>query len=180
MAAALKQYTEASRLAAGPSGRRVMALKLWGLGQHGERARLVQRYIAPAPDDARDPARDVYLAWRLQALLPEEGEDASGLGHYLVAKQLAGRGHCDLAIRPATRAIQLGLPDTDFVIEAHLTLARCLHRRRKLAEVSAALGRMNLKMQLDQAGPLPGGTLLQTLDWAARVRWESGDPISPE
>lgn len=176
-ALALKHYTEASKLAAGPGGRRMVALKIWGLRQGGERAKLVQRYIAPAPDDPRDSGRDIYLARRLQSLLPEAGEGASGLGYYLVAKQLAAHGHCDLAIKPATRASDLALPNADFHIEAHLTLVRCLYRVRKLAGVAALFRRMNLAVQLGQAGPLPGGTMLQIVDWQARVRWESGDPI---
>lgn len=173
-ARARELYVQASRLASGPGGRRMLNLKLWGLGQGGEVATLVQRYITPAPDDPRDPGRDVHLAQRLQGLLPTEGSAASGLGHYLVSKQLAGRDHCDLALAPAARAIGLGLPDQDFIVEAYLTLARCQHRQRKLEQAATALEELLQDTRSEGKGTLPGGTVLLIQDWQQRVRWESG------
>ncbi len=171
--AAVRSYTEASGLAAGPGRRRVMVLKRLGASADGEVARLIQRYINPAPDDPRDPGRDVYLAQRIQALLPVEGEGASGLGHYLLAKQLANRRHCDLAAAPVAEAIRLGLPNQDFLVEAYLTQARCLHRRGKLGAAGKALESL--------AGlSLPNGMVLLVSDWQQRVRWESGDALTPQ
>ena len=68
---------------------------------------------------------DVHLAYSLQSAMT-----ASGLGLYLAAKQLAGRGHCRAAIAPLLRALELGLPDRDFSIEALRVLGRCRYIER--------------------------------------------------
>ena len=170
-------YQKAAQLAAAPGSRRGLNLRLWGLNRGGETARLVQRYIAPAPDDPRDPGRDIFLAQGLQARIREGlqagEEESSGLGYYLVAKQLRNGGHCDLATDPGGRAIKLDLPDQDFVIEAHLDLARCFHRLGRLNQAAGILQRLTRRIKQDGRVPR-GGTVLQILDWQARLRWESG------
>ncbi len=169
-------YLRAGKLAAEPGSRRGLNLRLWGMRRGGEMAGLVQRYIAPAPDDTRDPGRDIFLAQEIQAALPAKGEGASGLGHYLVAKQLRNKGHCDLALGPGRQGIKLGLPDLDFVIEAHLDLARCQHRLSKFKDAAATIKKLHEHLKAIGRS-LPGGTALLIQDWQERLRRDSSPSL---
>jgi hypothetical protein len=166
-AAAATWYRRAGELAAEAYQRRVLQLKRLGL-QHDspEVRRVLRRYIAPGPGNKRDPQLDLHLAHRLQRLLP-----ASGLGLYLQGKQLAGRNHCAEAATALERALALGLPGPDFVVEAHRTRALCQYRA---ADYAGARG--TLQALLRRPG-LAAGTRLEALDLLQRVRWRTGNAI---
>lgn len=164
-AAARARYAEAAARATTASERRLLTLKRLALDQHGERRALLRRYLLPAAptlSEAEARARAVHLAHELARTWP-----SSGLGFYLVGRQLALSAEgCTDALAPLERALALGLPDDDFVVEALLVSARCATWTDQLdraARAFAALG----------AHPGPGRAALrdQVADGLARLRW---------
>ncbi len=168
-------YKRAAKGAAGAFGRRVLYLKQWAMARDGETRGLVMKYLITPPGTPREGARDVFLAYELQRALSRQEADGSGLGLYLVGKQLAARGHCAEAVTPLTRSLRLGLPGLDFVAESLRTLARCQYIKADFAGT-----RVTLASLLDLSG-LPAGADLEARDWLARATWrESGKlPTSP-
>ena len=167
--AARTWYGRAASGSAGAFGRRVLYLKRWALARDGDVRRLVMQYLVTTPGSPREGARDVYLAYELQRALGKmEGKmekQRSGLGLYLVGKQLAARGHCADAVVPLARSLDLGLPGLDFTAEALRTLARCQYIKADHAGAGATLEKLlNL-------GGLPAGALLHARAWQERNRW---------
>jgi hypothetical protein len=141
----------------------VLALKRLALGRPPEVRRTLADYLVPPPGKRRDGALEVHLAHRLGELEPR-----SGLGPYLVGKQLAGRGACREAVGPLARALSRPLPDRDFVIEALLVLGGCQHEGNDLVGADETFRR------LAALPGLPVGTRREADDWLARVAWRSG------
>lgn len=162
LATAGRWYGRALQVASGPYGRRVLFLKRWGLSRRAETADLVQRYIAPRSDIRNDGALAVHLAHRLQDDAPD-----SGLGLYLAGMQLAGRGHCRQGAAALSRALKMGLPNTDFEVECQRSLALCQYRLGHYGAASKAL------MTLRSIKDLPAGTGLAVADLQSRLRWQS-------
>lgn len=159
-------YTRANKGAAGAFGRRVLYLKRWALTQPAAVRRPVMSYLVGKPGEPREGARDVHLAYQLQAGLGRRATP-SGLGLYLVGKQLSARGLCEDAVEPLQKALGLGLPTVDFVTEARRTLARCQYIESDFAGARATLRRL-----LGRAD-LPAGVRLEARDWQQRIMWRT-------
>jgi hypothetical protein len=162
---ARQSYAQAARLAAHAAERRLLYLKRWALDQPDPVRRVLRAYLLRVPGEKRNGALEVHLAHALKDALP-----GSGIGPYLVGKQLAGQGACREAVSPLRRSLELGLLDQDFVREARLVLGRCLYQAREdgaAAEVWFAL-RAN-------AGSRPGARL-EAADWLERIAWRRRAP----
>ena len=187
-------YDRAARRSAGAYGRRVLHLKRWALTQPDDLRQPVLEYLVRDAGQ-RDGARDVHLAHRLARALEHAGAPwsrastlpsstaagpkralpalpgAGGLGHFLVGKQLAARGHHSDAVGPLRRALRLGLPNADFVVEASRTLLLCQYRT---ADHAGARG--TARQLLTRPG-LAAGVVLETRDWVERIRWRTTGKI---
>jgi tetratricopeptide (TPR) repeat protein len=191
LAAAAQDYKRAAENAAPPFGRRVLHLKRWALRQPEPVRRLVRRYLIPPPGTKREAGLDVHLAYSIfgrsaparggasplsarKYLSPahRRGIGKRGIGMFLVGKQLAARRHFDDAAGAITEALDLGLPNRDFVVDAHLLLLRCRYASRRNDEALATLKRLSAMHDL------PAGIRLQVSDWLERVRWRTGDTSS--
>jgi tetratricopeptide (TPR) repeat protein len=156
-------YRRAGELAGYPGDRRVLYLKRWALQQREAIRRLVLSYLVKRPGEAWEAGLEVHLAYSLQRELPR-----SGLGLYLVGKQLAAKDHCSASAEVLRRALEAGLPNADFEIEAHRTLGRCQYRAFDL------LGAEGTFEALLRRSDLASGTRLEGADWLERVRWRRG------
>ena len=165
-AGAAAWYRRADRGAADAFDRRVLYLKRWALAQDEAVGQLVMKYLVSTPGIPREGARDVHLAHELQRALSQR-KPTSGLGMYLVGKQLAARGHCEDAVAPLKRSLSLGLPGLDFVAEARRTLARCQY-----VTADHAGARATLKDLLDLRG-LSAGAMLEARAWQERITWRT-------
>jgi tetratricopeptide (TPR) repeat protein len=169
LAAAGRAYQEAGKLAAAPAERRVLRLKRWAIARGDPVRRLIRDYLVPPPGKRREGALEVHLAHELARALPR-----SGLGPYLVGKQLAGRGEHSEAVAPLRQALRLGLPDADFVVEAGLVLGQSLYQTGDTAGAIETLGLLAANPEL-----LPG-TWIEARDWLERATFRrEGRLLSP-
>lgn len=168
LALAASAFTDAAALGAGPAERRVLHLKRWALAQPEPVRRLVRDYLVPPPGKRRDGALEVHLAHELERALP-----ASGLGAYLSGKQLSARGEHAEAVAPLRRALRLGLPDTDFAIEAETVLGVSLFRAGDNAGAIEAFGAL-----LARPGLAPGARL-EARDWVERATFRREGRLLP-
>lgn len=161
-ATAEEAYRRAAEHPATPFDRRVLHLKRWALEQGDEVRGLVRRYLVPPPGTEREAGLDVHLAHRLARAVPK-----SGVGMFLVGKQLAARQHFREAAWALRRALALGLPDDDFTLDGTLLLGRCLYASRQYMDAESLFEKL-------LAGRLAPGMRLQARDWLERTRWRTG------
>ena len=119
-----------------------------------------------APAQARRRSQRASASRRAVAA----GANQRGIGMFLVGKQLAARRHFDDAAEALAEALEAGLPDRDFVVDALLLQARCHYAGRRLDLALPVLER------LAALRDLPAGTRLRVADWVERVRWRAGVP----
>jgi tetratricopeptide (TPR) repeat protein len=162
LAATRSAYDEASRSGAYAAERRVLALKRWALDQDAPVRDAVRDYLVP-PEGKRDSALDVHLAHLLRLLLPD-----AGIGSFLVGKQLVSHDHCGRATPELRRALELGLPNSDFLVEARRVLGACLYRSGGYDEASRIFS------TLRSAGAAPRGAQLEAADWLSRINHRQG------
>jgi hypothetical protein len=201
-AASQKAYDEAAKYPASAAGRRLLALKRWALRSQEPLRTTTMSYLVRSPGEQRNPAQQVHIAHRIGEILaaldrpggwgrpkpglpgdwgrpkpdlPSETKDAKqdGIGLYLQAKQLAGRGFCDLAIPRLEKALARSLLSRDFVVEANRELLRCRYLRRDLAGAKRTLS------ALQRLAPTESGLTLYHDDWAARVSWRQSGHLPP-
>ncbi|MCA9670099.1 MAG: hypothetical protein KC503_31100 [Myxococcales bacterium] len=156
-------YALAAKLAAGPGGRRLLALKRRALrwAKQPARARaaaLLRDYLLPPRGEHRSGARDTNLAHELQAALPA----SSGLGYYLLSKQLEYRGLPREAAAMAQRALRRGLSHPDVIVEARWVLGRGSYH-------SGALFRAAAVFRALARDARAAGTRLRARDWYERA-----------
>ncbi|MBK6846536.1 MAG: hypothetical protein IPG96_02950 [Proteobacteria bacterium] len=163
--AAHTRYALAAARATAASERRLLTLKRLALDQSGERRELLRRYLLPSPtpvSEGEARARAVHLAHELARAWP-----SSGLGFYLVGRQLASTTDgCADALAPLERALALGLPDDDFVVEALLISARCATWASQLDRAARAFAALRTRQ-----GRTGAALLEQVADGLARLRW---------
>ncbi len=165
---ARERYEQAAAYSGAPSQRRLLYLKRWALRQPDELRTLLQKYLVPETPQ-RDGARDVHLAHQLARELP-----SSGLGLYLVGKQLAGRGHWALAITPMRKAIHFGLPNQDFIREARRVLGSC-----SLIEGDIGSALRTFSEITTQTLPKTGDAL-RAVDWQQRAQFRGTGKVGPQ
>ncbi len=165
---ARRDYAAAAELAAGPSERRLLALKRWALGpaQPAAVRQVVRDYTVAPPGRKRDSGLEIHLAHRLAALLPD-----SGLGSYLVGKQLAGREERAEAIQPLEQALEGELPGPDFEIEARLVLGECLYVTGALDRAVAEFAKLSTSKNLSHA------VRLDLTGWFERIHWRRAGSV---
>jgi hypothetical protein len=127
------------------------------------------------PPNARTPVDSMAQLGRAAAALAAEPE--LGLAHYLVARNLAGRGANQEVVRGMERALALGLPGPLFEREAAIHLAAAGYLAGDLAAVERAAARLTADHQ-------PIVTRLFGYDWLERVHWKRHGrlpdrPLSP-
>jgi hypothetical protein len=146
-----------------PTERRALEVKRWALTQGATVRNLAREYLLPPagkrPSDT-EAARAVHLAHRLAEELP-----TSGIGPYLIGKQLWARAAYAQAVDPLRRALERPLPGREFRREATFGLAQCLYASRA-AERSV----QPLLSLLEDKG-LPPGVRIEARDWLERARW---------
>ncbi|MBK8480477.1 MAG: hypothetical protein IPL40_04810 [Proteobacteria bacterium] len=162
--AARARYALAAARATAASERRLLLVKRLALRQGGERSELLRRYLLPgALPEASARAQAVHLAHELARAWP-----SSGLGFYLVGRQLSHAVEgCADALEPLRRALELGLPDEDFRVEALLISGYCATWAGQLDRASRAFSEL-------RSQPLAAGqpALREELeDGLARVAW---------
>ena len=165
--AAASSYADAARQAALPFDRRVLHIKRWALEQPDAVRTLVRRYLVPPPGAVREAGLDVHLAHDLATTLPH-----SGLGLFLVAKQLAARAHYRDAASVLEQAMALGLPNQDFIIDGYRLLGRCQYASQQYFEAHATF------VALDKTRGLCAGMRLEARDWIERIRWRTGGAVA--
>ena len=168
-AAAAKHYDEAAKHPSDAGGRRMLALKRWGIKQAPRLRDQLLGYLVRAPASRTSPAETIERLHLLIAALAA-AETATpkpywGLGHYLLAKALANNELCELALEPASAALRAGLPDRDFEREALRTLGRCALIRGQHARAESAYLALETRAGEDQ------GVALEARDWLARSRF---------
>jgi hypothetical protein len=146
----------------------VLSLKRWALNQPERVRRVVRRYLVPPLGEPRKAALDVHLAHSLDRITSNK----RGLGLFLVGKQLGGRGHYREAADVLTEAVTRVLPNTDFVIDAHLELGRSLYASRRYFPARTAFE------TLESMPHLAAGTRLVVVDWLQRIRWRMGEQLT--
>lgn len=154
-------FKQAASLPGYPSERRALLLRQWALTQSEEIRHILQQYLNPPFNtSSSNGALAVFLAYRLKELVPQ-----SGLGSFLIGKQLIGRDHFIEALHPLQQALQLPLPSQDFVVEA----SRLLGQAQTLSHQYFAAAQSFKKLQ--EMPTLPAGIKLETSDWMERIQW---------
>lgn len=149
----------AAQRAADVGSARLIWLKRWALDQPREVRKIVFDYL----DVGRDRPRfariaALHQAYRLTDVLPQ-----AAIGWYLVGKQLAAARLFEDARQPLQHALELGLSDPRFTVEAYRTLGRSAFRANdfELAARSFSLLRTHDKPQVS----------LDAEDWLQRIHW---------
>ncbi|MFH1131829.1 MAG: hypothetical protein V1754_10870 [Pseudomonadota bacterium] len=155
---AAQSYEQATKSPALSGDRRTLAVKRWGVTQPEQISGLVRDYIVPKAK--RSFGQDMHLAYSLHFL-----DSASGLGLYLVGKQLAAHDYCQEAISPMKQALNLPLLSSDFVIEGLRVLGRCQYIAGQLEQAHETYE------ELSNFLGLPSGIALDAADWIERIEF---------
>jgi tetratricopeptide (TPR) repeat protein len=162
-------YQRAGVAAADASQRRALYLRRWSLAQPAPQRENILRYLVGQPGVPRDRGLDVYLAYALAQQEPE-----SGLGLFLVGKQLAAANHCREAAPLFTRAIHLGFPHEDFVVETYRQLGICQYKNGNHKEAQQIL--LQLLWRKRGSVALSEGDTLEIQEWLERISWRRDTP----
>ncbi|HUS65059.1 MAG TPA: tetratricopeptide repeat protein [Kofleriaceae bacterium] len=138
--AALAAYRAAEALPLDEGNARLVTVKRLAAAEPpGPIAELLKRFLI-TPPSARDAAVDLYTLAELVRLAPDRA-----LHHYLLARQLEGRGRYAEAALAFTHALddgKIALPDARFQREALRLLGRARFRAGQLEEARAAYQRL--------------------------------------
>ncbi len=126
----------------------------------GQLGPALARYLVGDAPGPREAALDLLRAEEVVKAAP-----ASGLGHYLLGRQLAGHDRCGEARAPLARARALGLPEGGFDVEATRLAAVCAYREGDRAAARALFGEL-------AASKVPS-LRAEAEDWIARCDFVS-------
>jgi len=149
--------------------RNVRAMR-WVLDHQGPAQGPLRRYFFAAEDVPAQQARLVVVGWIGQALALEHGD---ALAHYLLGRNLHGRGVPTTVVESLERALDLGLPDPLLTREAARLLASAAYLAGRDREAARAAGLLLHKGE-------PTVLRLYGLDWLERLHWRrTGEVPSP-
>jgi len=131
-------------------------------GHAGPAGPHLRAYFWP-PGDPNAPIDPMAQLGRAAAAVA--AEPTLGMGHYLVGRNLSGRGAPAEAAAALARALELGLPDPLLARECAEHLASSAYLAGDLAAVERAAGVLTAEGQ-------PAVTRLYGYDWLERVAWK--------
>lgn len=150
--------------------KRQVELRLFAIGRGGAISATLRHLLAPDRREQHD------AAVVLEALMRLDASDPSGLGSYLVARQMFARERYAEALERTEVALARGLPATSFEDEALRMRAVALYALERLDESEAAFAAIR-----DRARATEGdlGRVVDVEDWLARIQWRrSREPAS--
>jgi len=168
--AARRRLDEASVLPLPDDEARNVVAMRWVLGADDPGAMALRKYFFTAQDLPAHQVPVVVIGWIGQALAVDPD---NALAHYLLGRNLHGRGAPDSVTLALERALDLGLPDPLLTRECARLLASAAYlagRERAAARAAGLLLRNGEPTVLRLYG----------LDWLERLHWRrTGEIVSP-
>jgi tetratricopeptide (TPR) repeat protein len=138
-------------------------------GHQGPAGPHLRAYFWP-PGDPNAPIDPMAQLGRAAAAVA--AEPALGMGHYLVGRNLSGRGAPVEAAASLARALELGLPDP-------LLTRECAEQLAASAYVAGDLAMVERAAAVLTAAEQPTVTRLYGYDWLERVAWKRTGSLPP-